>query len=114
MPGIDRGFERGLSVVVETLVTAIILGKLVPKLVEVGLLPKYVFSLFMMASIFGAVMIIDKSKYWSFGYLAGVCLGIPFGLGAFLQTGFLGAADYLLLILTLVGAVALKVEIHTA
>ncbi|MFC7325454.1 hypothetical protein ACFQMF_12775 [Halorubrum rutilum] len=113
MPGVDHGFERGLSVVVEAVVTAIILGKLVPVLVEAGLLPKYVFSLFMMASIFGAVMMIGNAKYWSFGYLAGVCLGIPFGLGAFLQTGFLGASDYLLLLLTLAGAIALKAKIHT-
>lgn len=112
MPGIERGFERGLSVVVEAVVVSIILGKLVPVLVEAGLLPKYVFSLFMMASIFATVMMIGNAKYWSFGYLAGVCLAIPFGLGAFLQTGILGLSDYLLLGLTLVGSIALKVKIH--
>ena len=113
MPGVQHGYQRGISMIVEAVVVAIFLGEVVPALVEVGLFPKNLVNLLIITSIIGTVMTIDKARYWSFGYLAGFCIGIPLGLGAFLQTGFLGFFDLLLYGGVTLGAVALKVKIHS-
>lgn len=99
--------------IAEALVVAILMGEVLPTLVQAGLFPKGLFSILVVVSIFGTVMTIDKATYWSFGYLAGFCIGIPLGLGVFLQTGFLGPSDLLLYGGTAIGAVVLKVKIHT-
>lgn len=112
MPGIEHGYQRGISMVVKAIVIAVLIGELVPALVEAGLLPKGLFSGFVILSIIGVVATIDQSRYWSFGYLAGFCIGIPLALGAFLQTGFLGFFDLLLYGGVALGVLALRVSIH--
>ncbi|NHN41014.1 hypothetical protein G9C85_05100 [Halorubellus sp. JP-L1] len=113
MPGIQHGYERGVSVIVETLIVAILIGEVVPVLVEAGLLPKNLFSGLVVFSILGIVLTIDKSRYWSFGYLAGFCIGIFIALPLFLQTRFIGGLDLLLYGGAAVSAIALRVKIHS-
>ena len=109
MPSAEHGFERGVARIVEAVVVAAIYSAFV----EAGFVPKIYFTLFNMASIVALVFLIDKSRYWSFGYLAGWILGIIISLNALLQTEFLGWFDLLIYGATMVGAVYLRVKIHS-
>lgn len=113
MPGLEHGYQRGLSMIVEAFIVALFIGEVVPKLVDAGLLPKNLFSLFVVASIFLVVSTVDKSRYWSFGYLAGFCIGIFIVLPVFLQTQYLGLFDLLLYGGAAIGAVGLRIQIHS-
>lgn len=113
MPGFGNGVNRGVGMVVEALIVGILLGKVVPTLVEAGLLPKYMFTLFMVASIISTVAVVGNALYWSFGYLAGVCIAIPLAIDMLWQTGFLGPLDLVLYSVVIVGSMAVKVRAHT-
>lgn len=67
MPGFEHGVERAFEMVIETLVVA----ALFTAFIKSGIIPKWVFVLFNLVSIIGLVFLIDKIRYWSFGYLAG-------------------------------------------
>ncbi|WP_092691528.1 hypothetical protein [Halorientalis regularis] len=112
MPEIEHGYRRGVSVVVEAIIVAVLIGEVVPKLVEAGIFPKGLFSIAIVLSIAGTVMTIDKSRYWSFGYLAGFCIGIAIALPPLIQTGFLGLFDLLLYGGTAIATIFLRVKIH--
>lgn len=113
MPGIEHGYQRGIGLIVETVIIAIIVGKLVPALVEAGPLPKNLFSGIIVVSIFTGVMTVDSSRYWSFGYLAGFTIGVFIALPIFLQTEFIGFFDLLLYGGTAAATIALRVKIHS-
>lgn len=90
MPRIEHGLNRGLSILVETVIVAFIVGKLVPAFVEAGLLPRGLFWWIIPASIISAVTTVDDSRYWSYGYLAGVVIGIFIALPIFLRQDYSG------------------------
>mgnify|MGYP006277260655 CR=1 FL=1 len=112
MPGAEHGFERGFGIIVETAIVAIIIGKVVPAFVDAGLLPQGLFWWIIPASIFSAIMTIDASRYWSFGYLAGVCIGIFIALPVFQGAGLLTTLDLIIYLGVAVGAIILRINIH--
>lgn len=114
MPGANHGLERGLGMIAETAILAIFIGKVVPTLVDAGLLPRGLFWWVIPASIFTAVMTIDASQYWSFGYLAGVSIGIFIALPILIETGLLGFFDLLIYGGIAVGSILLKASIHSS
>ncbi|WP_082677713.1 hypothetical protein [Haloferax sp. Q22] len=114
MPGVEHGYERGVKSVVGALIVGVIVGRVVPTLVDAGLLPSGLFSGLVVLSIFTAVMTVDASRYWSFGYLAGFVIGVFLALPLLTQTEFIGPTDWLLYGGTAIGAVALRVKIHSS
>lgn len=114
MPGLDHGIERGVGMIVETVVVALLLSELVPTLVEQGILPYGLFWWVVPVSIVSAVMVVDDSRYWSYGYLAGVCIGLIIAIPIFLDAGLLGIVDLLIYGGLGIGAIALRVKIHTS
>lgn len=96
----------------ETAVVAIIIGEVVPLLVEQGLLPCGLFWWIIPVSIVSVVMTIDASRYWSWGYLGGVVIGIFIALPVFLDAGLLSLLDLLIYGGLAIGAIALRVRIH--
>lgn len=114
MPGLGHGYERGVSMVVGALIVAILIGEVVPRLVEAGLLPPGLFSGIIVISIISIVMTIDASRYWSFGYLAGFVIGVFLALPMLSQTDFIGLTDWILYGGAAVGAVALRIKIHSS
>ncbi|WP_224447017.1 hypothetical protein [Haloprofundus salilacus] len=100
--------------IAQTVIVAVLIGKGVPILVEAGLLPRGLFWWVIPASIFSAVMTVDASRFWSFGYLAGVVIGIAIALPLFIRAGFLGPLDLLIYGGVAVGAVGLRVKIHSS
>lgn len=113
MPGLEHGYERGVGMIAQTVVVALLIGKLVPTLVESGYLPPGLFWWIIPASIVSVVMTVDASRYWSFGYLAGVCIGIFIALPIFIKAGLLGPFDLLLYSGLAIAAVGLRVKIHS-
>jgi len=101
--------ERAFGMVVEAGVVALVFSSFV----EQGLLPHSLFVLYNVASIVGLVFLIDKSRYWSFGYLFGWVAGIFMSLGTLVQTDLLGLLDLLIYSGTTVAAVYLRVKIHS-
>lgn len=93
-------------------VEAVIVAVMVKAFVETALVPKFYFTLFNIVSIVGLVFLIDKSRYWSFGYLGGWLLGLFLSLGTLVQTEFLGVFDLLLYGFTALAAIYLRVKIH--
>jgi len=114
MPGLEHGYERGVSMVVGALIVAVLVGEIVPMLVEQGYLPPGLFSGLIVLSIVGIVMTVDASRYWSFGYLAGFVIGVFLALPMLSRTEFIGPLDWLLYGGAAVGAVALRVKIHSS
>lgn len=114
MPGVEHGLDRGVSMVVSALVGAVLIGEVVPRLVETGLLPRGLFTGFIVISIVSIVITIDASRYWSFGYLAGFVIGVFLALPMLSQTDFIGFTDWILYGAAAVGAVALRVKIHSS
>jgi FtsH-binding integral membrane protein len=114
MPGFDHGVQRGLDAVVGALIFGVVSGALVPTLVDAGLLPPGLFTGFVVLSIFSTVMTVDASRYWSFAYLGGFVVGVFFALPLLSQTQFIGPMDWILYGGTAVGAVALRVKIHSS
>lgn len=114
MPGADHGLNRGVSIVIETVIIALLIGKLVPAFVEAGLLPRGLFWWIIPASIVSVVMTIDDSRYWSYCYLAGVVIGIFIALPIFLEAGLLGPLNLLIYGGLAVGTIALRVKIHSS
>jgi hypothetical protein len=102
------GLERGFGMVLEAAVVAAVFSAFV----ESGLIPKWVFVLFNIVSIVSLVFLIDKSRYWSFGYLGGYVFGVVFSLSTLMGTDFLGVLDLLLYLGVAFGAVYLRVRIH--
>lgn len=100
--------------VVGALIVAVIIGEEVPMLVEAGIIPSGLFSGIIVPSIVGIVMTVDASRYWSFGYLFGFVIGIFVALPTLSQTEYIGPLDWLLCGGTAVGAVALRVKIHSS
>lgn len=100
--------------IAETVILALFIGKIVPVLVDAGLLPRGLFWWIIPASIFTAIMTVDASRYWSFGYLAGVCIGIFIALPIFLKARLLSPLDLLIYGGVAVGAVWLRVKIHSS
>lgn len=114
MPGIEHGYERGIKTIIGALIVGVIVGRVVPTPVEAGLLPSGLFSGLVVLSIFTAVMTVDASRYWSFGYLAGFVIGNFLALPLLTRTEFIGPIDWLLYGGTALGAVALRVKIHSS
>ncbi|MDS0296608.1 hypothetical protein [Halogeometricum luteum] len=114
MPGMDYGLERGFGMIVETVVVALLISELVPLLVEQGMLPSGIFWWVIPVSIVSAVMTVDASRYWSFGYLAGVCIGIYLAIPIFLEAGLLSTLDILIYGGLALAAVGLRVKIHSS
>lgn len=114
MPGIDHGLERGFAMIVETVVVALIISELVPLLVEQGVFPAGVFWWVIPASIVSAVLVVDASRYWSWGYLAGVVIGIYLAIPVFLGAGLLNVLDVLIYGGLAIGAIGLRVKIHSS
>jgi hypothetical protein len=110
----EHGWQRGIGIVVESVVAAVFLGALTPLMVDLGYFPRGLVTLIFMAGIASAILTVKASKFWSWGYLAGVTLGILVALRIFLETEFLGAVDIILCGGTAVGAVLLRVHIHTS
>jgi len=108
MPGPEHGFERGLGMIIEAVVIAAIWASFI----ETGLVPRWIFVLFNIASIVGLVFFIDKTRYWSFGYLIGWIGGLLLGLDVLIQTEVLGLLDLLIYGGVLVGAIWIRVKIH--
>ena len=114
MPGIEHGLDRGVSMIISALVVAVLIGEVVPRLVEAGLLPRGLYTGFMIIAIVSIVMTVDASRYWSFGYLAGFVIGVFLALPMLSQTDFIGFTDWILYGGAAVGAVALRVKIHSS
>jgi hypothetical protein len=114
VPGLEHGYERGISTVAGALIVAVLIGEVVPRLVEAGLIPPYLFSGVIVLSIISIVMTVDASRYWSFAYLAGFVIGVFFALPVLSQTDFIGPVDWLLYGGAAVGAVVLRFKIHSS
>lgn len=114
MPGLEHGYERGVSSVVGAFIGAVVLTAVVPRLVEAGLLPPGLFTGFVLLSIMGVILTINVSRNWSFGYLAGFVFGVFLVLPLLGQTQFIGLTDWILYGGTAVGAVALRLKIHSS
>jgi hypothetical protein len=100
--------------VVGALIVAIFIGEVVPRLVEIGLLPRGLFSGIVVVSIVSIVMTVDASRYWSFGYLAGFVIGVLLALPMLSQTDFIGLIDWILYGGAAIGAIALRINIHSS
>lgn len=109
MPGADYGLERGVAMVLEAGVVAVIFSELVNQ----GLIPYSWFILFNVVSIAGLVLLVDGSRYWSFGYLFGWVGGIMLSLSTLAQTELIGFFDLVVYGATAVAAVYLRVKIHS-
>jgi len=59
-------------------------------------------------------MTVDASRFWSFGYLGGVVVGIFIALPALNQTEFIGPLDWVVYGGIAIGAVALRIKIHSS
>lgn len=114
MPGIEHGFQRGVSIVVGALIGAVLIGEVAPRLVETGVIPPGLFSGVIALSIFSVIMTVDASRYWPFGYLAGFAVGVFLALPMLSQTEFIGLTDWLLYGGAAIGAVALRIKIHSS
>jgi len=114
VPGVEHGYERGVSMVVGTLIVAVLIGEVMPRLVQPGLIPSGLFSGLIILSIIAIVMTVDASRYWSFGYLAGFVIGVFLALPLLSQTDFIGLTDWILYGGAAVGAVALRIKIHSS
>lgn len=114
MPGIEHGYERGVKTIVGALIVGVVVGRVVPDLVEAGLLPPGLFSGLVLLSIFTAVMTVDASRYWSFAYLAGFVIGVFLALPLLTRTGLIGPTDWLLYGGAALGALALRVKIRSS
>lgn len=114
MPGIEHGYDRGITMVVGALIVAVLIGEVVPRLVEAGLLPRGLFSGIIVVSIVSIVMTVDASRYWSFGYLAGFVIGVFLALPMLSQTDFIGLTDWILYGGAAIGAIALRIKIHSS
>lgn len=114
MPGFEHGSQRALRMVIETAVLAILIGKIVPALVDTGYLPRGLFWWIIPVSIITAIITVDKSRYWSFSYLAGVCIGIFIALPIFLKAGLLGPLDLLIFGGVAASTIGLRVKIHSS
>lgn len=114
MPGLDHGIERGIEMIVETVIVAILLSEFVPALVEQGILPIGLFWWVIPTSIVSAVMVVDDSRYWSYGYLAGVCIGLFLTIPIFLDAGLLSILDLLIYGGIAIGAIVLRIKIHSS
>lgn len=114
MPGIEHGYERGVETVIGAFIVGVLAGRVVPVLVEAGLLPPGLFSGLVVLSIFTGVMTVDASRYWSFGYLAGFVIGVFLALPLLTQTEFISITDWILYGGTAIGAIALRVKIHSS
>ncbi|UWG50151.1 hypothetical protein AArcCO_0833 [Halalkaliarchaeum sp. AArc-CO] len=108
MPRFEHGIERGVGMVIEAIIVAILFSAFV----EAGLIPRLYFILFNMASIVGLVFLIDKSRYWSYGYLLGWVFGIVLTAGTLIQTELFGWFDLLLYGATASAAVYLRLKIR--
>lgn len=114
MPSAEHGLQRGFGMIVGAIVVAVLIGEVVPSLVETGLLPSGLFWWVIPASIVTAVMTVDASRFWSFGYLGGVVVGIFIALPALNQTEFIGPLDWLVYGGIATGAVTLRIKIHSS
>lgn len=114
MPGSGHGLERGVGIITETAVIAIIISEVVPLLVEQGLLPRGLFWWVIPVSIVSVVLTIDASRYWSWGYLGGVVIGIFIALPIFLEAGLLSALDLVIYSGLAIGTIALRLKIHSS
>jgi hypothetical protein len=59
-------------------------------------------------------MTVDASRYWSFSYLVGFAIGIFLALPILTRTEFIGPIDWLLYDGTALGAMALRIKIHSS
>ena len=57
---------------------------------------------------------VDASRYWSWGYLAGVVIGIYLAIPVFLDAGLLNVLDVLIYGGLAIGAIGLRVKIHSS
>ena len=108
MLGLEHGIERGFAMVVEAAVVAVVFSAFV----KAGLVPRFYFFLFNAASIAGLVFLIDKTRYWSWGYLLGWLLGLSLSLGTLIQTEMLTILDLLLYAVIAAGALYVRTKIH--
>ena len=104
----EHGFERGIKMIVETAILAIILGYLIPAFVEAGLFPKYMWTMLIHVALFSSVIWIKDSRSWSVGYLFGVVFGILLGLILFAESPLITSFDIILYVVVGLGAVLLK------
>lgn len=114
MPGIEHGYNRGISMVVGALLVAVLIGEVVPRLVEAGLLPRGLFSGIIVVSIVSIVITVDGSRYWSFSYLTGFVIGVFLALLMLSQTDFISLTNWILYGGAALGAVALRIKIHSS
>lgn len=108
MPRFEDGFGRAVGMVVE----AIVVVALFTSFIEAGLIPKFYFTLFNIASIIGLILLIEKAKYWGFGYLAGWLIGIMFSISTLLETEFLGLFDLILYGVVAAGTIYIKIKVR--
>lgn len=113
MPDFKHGLQRGASTIVTAFIVSLLTKSVVLELVEADVLPKGLFSGIIVLSIVSVVMTIDKSRYWSFRYLAGFPIGIFLTLPLLDQTTFIGHTDWILYSVAAIGAIALRVKIHS-
>jgi hypothetical protein len=106
--GADDGFTRGMEVIVSAVITAVLLGEVVPRLIESGVLPKGYLTLLIAVSLFSTVSVVGKSKSWSLGYLVGFCIGVVIALPIFAQTRFFGPVDITLYLIVVIAALLLR------
>lgn len=114
MPGIEHGYQRGISMVVGALIVAVLIGEVVPRLVKSGVISPGVFSGLIVISIASLIMTVDASRFWSFGYLAGFVIGVFLALPLLSQTDFIGIFDWILYGGTAVATLALRIKIHSS
>lgn len=114
MPKFEHGWQRGLGIIVQGLIIAIFLTEIVPMFVKQGWLPQEMFWWVVPFSTVSAVMTVDASRFWSFGYLGGVVLGIFFGIPIFIESGLLSTLDIIIYTGIAIGAIGLRVKIHTS
>lgn len=100
--------------IVGAAIGGVLIGKLVPVLVEQGLLPPGLFWWVIPFSIVSVILVIDASRFWSWGYLVGVLIGLFMFIPAFLDAGLIGSFDILLYAGLTIGAIALRVRIHSS
>jgi hypothetical protein len=114
MPNFGHGRKRGIGMVVEGVVVAVLIAELVPMLVEQGIFPRGLFWWMVPFTIVTAVMTVDASRFWSFGYLGGVVFGIFVGIPIFMESGLISTLDLVIYTGITVGAIALRVKIHSS
>lgn len=108
MSKFEYGLKRGFGMVVG----AIAFAMLWSGMVTLDIVSLTVFRFFNVISILGLVFLVDKSRYWGFGYLFGWVIGIIIGLDVAVERGFLGAFDIFLYGGTAVSAICLRIYIH--